>query len=73
MKLLDRRKATTVRKKREPSRERRTILRLASLLSRRMVAVCMLGEYGNSVSTPAPILILCNHEAGCKEVEIEDK
>ena len=60
MKPLDRRKATRVRKKSEATRESRTILRFASLLSRRMVAGYLLGEYALSLSTNVPILVLCD-------------
>lgn len=69
MKPLERRKATSVRKNREASRERMTILRLASLLSRRMIAGFLVGEYALSLSTHAPIMVLCNNEAGCRGVE----
>ena len=59
MKPLDRRKATRVRKNSEATRESRTILRFASLLSRRMVAGCLLGEYALSLSTNVPMLGFC--------------
>lgn len=60
MKPLERRKATKVRKKRLPRRESRTILLLASLLSRRIVADCVLGGCAISSSTKAPMVVLCN-------------
>ena len=73
MKLLERRKATQVRKKREARRESRTILRLASLLSRRMVAGCLNGEYGGSLSSKEPMMFLCNNDkAGGRKVGSEN-
>ena len=55
MKLFGRRKATQVRKKREASRESRTILRLASLRSRRMLRGCLVGEKAFSLSPMVPL------------------
>ena len=73
MKLLERRKATQVRKKREARRESRTILRLASLLSRRMVAGCLNGEYAGSLSSKEPMMFLCNSDkAGGRKVGSEN-
>lgn len=69
IKPLDRRKATRVRKSREARRERRTILRLASLLSRRMVAGFLVGGNALSLSTHAPIMVLCNNEGRMQRSE----
>ena len=60
MKLLERRKATRVRKKREASREKRTILRLASRRSRRIVTGCVVEGKTFSLS---PMTGMCKGRA----------
>lgn len=62
MKLLGCRKATKVRKAKQAKRESSTILRLASLLSRRIIAGRVLGEKALSLSMPMPIMALRKSE-----------
>lgn len=64
MKLLDCRKATKVRKRKQARRESRTILRFASLLSRRIIVGRRLGEYAFSLSTKLPIMPLYDRWCG---------
>ena len=69
MKLLGCRKATKVRKAKQAKRESNTILRLASLLSRRIIAGRVLGEKALSLSMPMPIMALRKSEVVGKAVE----
>ena len=56
MRLFGCRKATTVRKAKQVKRESTTIRRLVSLLSRRIIAGSLLGEYAPSLSISMPIM-----------------
>ena len=67
MKLLERRKATKVRKKKEAMREKRNILRLASLRSRRMVTGCVGGEKDFSLS---PMMTLCSGRSSSRREKL---
>lgn len=62
MKLFGCRNAASVRKRKQARRESRTILRFASLLSRRIIAGRMLGEYSFSLSTTTSIMTLWRSE-----------